>query len=460
MKPQEISLPQVRRDVARSIGLSAFVYGYPLVETYRTCCLQTRPGGQHRPQASAGTDARTDINTIHTSQRPSTHEDRDIVTPANDLLYATAWIHLADGPRLLNVPSTEQHPGRYFVLALYDAYTENFENIGPRNSKPEGETVVLVGPGQHVPPALRWHRVVHCPTNLVWMIGRVLVGDEGDWSAARSLISTIALNPVSGNEPGPRPAAVDAWAGDPVDAMAAAFENQQPAAQVAPNFFTNFCHALAEAPGRTEDQGLLAWFRQAGLVAHGDFSWDVLDEPTREGLIEGFAQGVVLVGAIGVLRRAKPWSMAIATGRYGNEYLGRARTAYIGLGALATDEAIYAAGHYDKNNQPLDGQHNYTLRFAADEMPPADAFWSVTLYDADRFLYGNALMRHSIGDRTPGLVYGTDGSLQIDICHAAPANTANWLPAPKGRFYLILRMYHPREGTHTWKIPALKPAQA
>ena len=100
-------------------------------ETYRTCAMQTAPQGERRAGASHGSDVRAPLNTLHHSPRPSTHEDRDVVTPANDLLYTMAWVHLAHGPMLLTVPASSRHPGRYFVLPLYDAYTENFENLGP-----------------------------------------------------------------------------------------------------------------------------------------------------------------------------------------------------------------------------------------------------------------------------------------------------------------------------------------
>lgn len=438
-----------RQALARSIGLTAFVYGYPLVESMRTCRLQT--GG------NAGTPARAGVDSLHHVTQPSTDRDRDIVTPANDLLYSTAWIYLGDGPRLLTVPATARHQNRYFVLALYDAYTENFENLGSRNCDADGETVVLVGPGGVVPPALQKHRVVHCPTDLVWLIGRILVGGTDDLAAARALQSEIALAPAPGTAHGRRPAAVEQWVGEPLDAMAEAHEQLRPPEQVAPRFFTALCQALADAPGRTEDQGLLAWLRQGGLTGGGHFAWDALDEPTRAGLTAGFADAVALVASAARSRRARPWVLASRAGRYGSDYLVRALTAYIGLGALATDEALYGAGHFDANAQPLNGQHRYTLRFAANEMPPAEAFWSVTLYDADRFLYRNDFGRHSIGDRTPGLQRDANGSMAITFAHTAPANTTNWLPTPAGPFYLILRLYHPREGVRSWKIPALQP---
>ena len=439
-----------RRDLARSVGLAGFVYGYPLIESVRTCRLQTgRASPAHRAP----------INAPHAITRPSTDQDRDIVTPANDLLYTTAWIHLGDGPCVLTVPPAAEHPGRYFVLALYDAYTENFENLGPRNCQAQGEQVLLLGPGQSAPAALAHLRQVACPTTLVWLISRILVGDEADLPAARALQAGIRLAPAEGTAPSRAPACVEAWEGEPVDAMAD-MQAGVPAEDVARRFFGNLCRALADAPGRPEDQGLVAWLGQAGLRPGAGFDWQTLDAPTREGLLQGLTEASRLVAEAARSRRRKPWVLAGRAGRYGHDYLTRALTAYIGLGALATTEALYAAGHFDAEGQLLDGSRRYTLRFEADALPPADAFWSVTLYDADRFLYPNAIGRHAIGDRTPGLVRDQDGSLRIVFSHAQPEEGANWLPTPAGRFYLILRLYHPRGDARQWRIPALQPMGA
>ncbi|MBX3620030.1 MAG: DUF1254 domain-containing protein [Rhizobacter sp.] len=442
-----------RQALARSIGLTAFIYGYPLVESLRTCRLQTTPG-----TSGHGAGA---IDALHHVRQPSTDRDRDVVTPANDLLYSIGWIFLGDGPRLLTIPSATKHANRYFVLALYDAYTENFANLGPRNSVPEGETVVLVREGDEVPAALRGKRVVTCPTSLVWHIGRVLVGDEPDWPAARALQADIRIEAAPGTPTGRRPKAVDQWQGEPVDAMAEVFEQGRPVEEVAARFFANLCAGLADAPGRSEDRGLVQWFRQAGLLAGTGFSLDALEPPVKAGLLEGFAEGVQLVGQAARSRRAKPWVLASRAGRYGDDYLVRALTAYIGLGALATDEALYGAGHFDVHGRQLNGAHRYVLRFPAGELPPALAFWSVTMYDADRFLYANDFHRHAIGDRTPGLRHDADGGLTLDVSHTPPpsGSTANWLPAPAGNFYLILRLYHPRDDVRAWKTPALVPVQ-
>lgn len=451
--PPASSTPHAgRHALARSIGLAAFVYGYPLIESVRTCRLQTLDAD--------GLSARAPIDVLHHIASPSTDRDRDIVTPANDLLYTTAWIHLADGPRLLTVPSARAHAGRYFVLALYDAYTENFENLGPRQCDPAGETVVLVGPEGAVPPELRDLRVVRCPTDLVWLIGRILAGDGDDLPAARALQADIRLDRAIPGVPSRQPLAVGGWEGEAQDVMAAVFEQGRPAADIAPRFFRHLCLALVEAPGRIEDRGMVAWLGQAGLQANPAFSWEGIDAVTRAGLVEGFAEGISLVAQAARSRRARPWVLASRAGRYGSDYLVRALTAYIGLGALATDEALYGAGHFDVDARPLDGCTRYTMRFDPRNMPPADAFWSVTLYDADRFLYANAIGRHSISDRTPGLRADADGGLSIDLSHEAPVDASNWLPTPAGPFYLILRLYHPRADVRGWKIPALQPEHA
>jgi len=450
-----VDTEQARRTLARSIGQTAFIYGYPLMEVWRTCQQQTRLGDAH---SESGSDIRgLHFNSLHHSPRPSTHEDRDVVTPANDLLYSLAWIHLADGPVLLTVPSSQKHGGRYFVLALYDAYTENFANLGARNCSPEGETVLLTGPGCVIPEPPAHYRNLACPTNLVWLIGRTVVGDENDRPAARALQTDIQLTPAPGTVADSRPQAIDHWAGEACDAMAVLTQQNQPLKTIAADFFTNLCHVLHETSSRTEDSGLLAWFGKAGLHPNPAMQWQQLAKPVQQGLMEGMMDGActMLATAAGV-QRPQPWRITAATGRYGSEYLGRALTAYLGLGALATDEAMYAAAHFDANCQPLTGQQCYTLQFAADNLPPAEAFWSVTLYNtADRLLYGNPIGRHAIGDRTPRLHYAADGSLTITISHRPPpSGTTNWLPAPKGHFYLILRMYWPR--TKNWQIPPLQ----
>jgi len=448
--PSTVAAVPPRQALARAVGLAAFVYGYPRLESMRTCAVQT--GAVPAPRRAA---ACAPIDQLLHWAGPTQAEDRDVVTPANDLMYSTAWIHLAAGPRWLSVPSAAEHPGRYFVLALYDVYTENFENLGPRNCAPGGERVLLVGPDDRT-PLPEGARVLRAPTNLVWLLARVLVVDADDLPAARRLQAQIGIAPLAGTPAAPLPLALQHWQGPALDPMAAVLEQGVAPEGPAGQFYGNLCHALADAPGRTEDKGLLAWSAAAGLQAGAGFDWAALDEATRAGLVQGFAEGVALVAEATRHRQARPWVLSWHNGRYGSRYVVRAIVAYIGLGPLHTGEALYASGHFDADGQLFDGRQAYTLRFEPDAMPPAEAFWSVTLYDADRYLYPNPLRRHAIGDRARGLQRDPDGGLKLRVQHDAPADPANRLPAPAGRFYRILRLYHPREDARGRRIQPLK----
>ncbi|MEZ5738500.1 MAG: DUF1214 domain-containing protein [Burkholderiaceae bacterium] len=372
------------------------------------------------------------------------------------MLYTTGWIHLGDGPRVLHVPSSARHGGRYFVLALYDAWTNNFANPGLRTSDPAGETVVLTGPGTARDVRLpTGARVIPCPTDLVWLIARVVVGTGDDIEPARALQSDIRLDCPPDTDTGRLPPGVADWVGAPQDTMAALQERPADAQAIAGAFFTNLCRALAGTEVPQPDQGMLSWFARGKLVPGTAFDWAWLDAPLRDGLTRGLSDAAALLEANSRSRAARPWVASFSLGKYGTQYITRALTAYKGLGGLVSDEAVYAMSDFDADRQPLDGQNSYLMHFEAGNLPPVDAFGSVTLDDADRFLYPNALARHAIGDRTPGLQTNPDGSLTLRIGHTPPDDTANWLPAPSGRFYLILRLYCPRPETRSWPIPPL-----
>ncbi len=394
-------------------ALPLVIYGYPLIETLRTCRVQTSV-------AAATGYGRAPVNVLSASTRQWTHEDRDIVTPANDLLYFCGWIDLTDGPVTLHVPPLHD-PERYYVVELLDAHTNNFENLGPRNVPAHGATVQLVGPGQQAGS----ERAVACPTSLVWLIGRVLVQGEQDLPAAHAFEQGFRLDaPAIGRQP----QSVRLWR-DTGDA--------------ALDFFHNLFQALREFPPSPEERGLLTLLRRLGIRLEDEVEIAALRPAVQAGLVSAYRQGMDLIEAHTRSQGRKSWGYSLKLGVYGDDWLMRATTAMKGLGALRADEAVYAMADFDADGQPLTGAGSYELRFPAGHLPPAQAFWSVSLYGEDRFFTANAIGRYAIGDRTPGLRYEADGSLAIAISHARPASIDNWLPAPAGPFYLILRLYHP-----------------
>ena len=394
-------------------ALPLVIYGYPLIETLRTCRVQTSV------EAATGY-GRAPVNVLSASTRQWTHEDRDIVTPANDLLYFCGWIDLSDGPVTLQVPPLSE-PDRYYVVELLDAHTNNFENLGPRNVPAEGAAVKLVGPGQQAGAG----RAVACPTSLVWLIGRVLVQGEQDLPAAHAFEQGFRLDaPAIGRQP----QCVRLW---------------RETGDAALDFFHNLFQALREFPPSPEERGLLTLLRRLGIRLEDEVDIAALRPAVQAGLVSAYRQGMDLIEAHTRSQGRKSWGYSLKLGVYGDDWLMRATTAMKGLGALRADEAVYAMADFDADGQPLTGAGTYELRFPAGHLPPAQAFWSVSLYGEDRFFTANAIGRYAIGDRTPGLRYEDDGSLAIAISHARPASIDNWLPAPAGPFYLILRLYHP-----------------
>ncbi|RJF95537.1 DUF1254 domain-containing protein [Noviherbaspirillum saxi] len=412
-----------------SAAIPLVIYGYPLTESIRTCRLQTSV-------AEVTGYGRAPINALSASQRQWTHEDRDIVTPANDLLYFCGWINLADGPVTLAIPARPD-PDRYFVVELLDAFTDNFINLGIRNVPATGGTYRLLGPEYST--GSDDANDVRCPTTLVWLLGRVLVNGQHDLDAARSFQSGFAITDHPGSR---RPACVDQWVGGDDAAI---------------DFFQNLFAALKEFPPAPHELGLPALLRRVGIRIEEGVDVAGLKPVVVQGLINAYRQGMKLVEANTRSQFKKSWGYSLKLGKWGDDYLLRATTAMKGLGALSADEAVYALGDYDGDGKLLDGAHRYELRFAPGMLPPAEAFWSVSLYGKDFYFIANPIGRYAIGNRTPGLRLENDGGLVITISHEAPADTANWLPAPSGPFYLILRLYHPSAGfiAGQYVIPAV-----
>ena len=163
-------------------------------------------------------------------------------------------------------------------------------------------------------------------------------------------------------------------------------------------------------------------------------------------------------------RVANGWSMNTDTmGVYGNYYLKRAIIAQQGLGANLPEDAIYPLNLADETGQPLDGKNSYTIHFDKGEIPPVNAFWSVTLYDDKGFQVANSLNRFAVSSWMP-FEYNADGSLDLYFQHESPGKDKewNWLPAPEGPYNLTMRLYAPKADALTgkWNPPPVTKASA
>ena len=250
---------------AAHVAVPAVVAGYPLLETVRTCHVQTAPG--------APAFGRAPFNTQAHSARPWTDRDRDIVTPANDLLYSNAWIDLRRGPVVLEVPAPT---GRYFVVELLDVYTNNFFNIGTRNVPASGARFALLGPDADG-DAPAGTTPVRCPSTLVWLLGRVLVDGEADLDGARAFQAGFRLE------------------GTPTEAPPPSVAQWQQGDDPALDFFANLARALHDFPPTASQRAAFALLGNAHVELRPDGGLGDLRPAALDGLRRAHATAMQLI---------------------------------------------------------------------------------------------------------------------------------------------------------------------
>jgi hypothetical protein len=412
---------KAREQFAFSLGVLAYIYGFPLVRME-----------QIRQQSLA--QAGVMVNEFRHRRRLSTPQDRTVVSPNNDTAYSSAWLDLSIEPMILHTPKSK---GRYCSYAFYDAFTNNFKVISKRNARDAEANYAITGPEWNgsLPPGVTR---IEAPTNSVWLLVRTLIADDSDWPGVQALQEQMKLTLLS------------AWGKQ----VAAAKTQTDPATKQAPAnrhplaFFEQMGALMQRNPPPASEAVLLNQFAAIGLSVKNGFNAQRLDEATKAGLLRAVPAAQQMIATMKgdqTLRRINGWLLATKGGAFGDDYLFRAIIAEKGIGQLIPEEAVYLVTDIDGDGQLLNGANKYVLRFSKGQLPPAHEFWSLTLYAADFFFIENPINRYALGDRTRGLKYDADGGLTIYLQHAAPAgNEANWLPAPPGDFNLNLRGYLPK----------------
>lgn len=401
---------------------AAFLYAYPYYEFMWL-----------RDQALNNEQSRTytRLNALRHQRHLATPADRWANGPINDTFYSTAWLDLSAGPVLLSLPDTAD---RYYVLVLIGADTNSFEYFGRRNTGTAARKVAVVGPDWQGPvPAA--DQVVRAPTRDVYINMRVLVRGPDDLARAHAVQDAFVITPAGGQAPeGPKLRPAD---GD-VERM-----------------FGVVNEAIARNPPPAAEAPLLERYRPLGLcgaacrwsdLAPGlQTRWRALVPPLVARL------KTALDASRADVKRVNGWIPFRLPRSFGSNHAVRAGSAANSGGIFGVEaaEATYFMGVADEHDEPLGQGRRYRLRLPAGGLP-ADAFWSITLYEfvgnGNHYLYANPLGRYAIGDRTPGLERNADGSLDIWIQPAAPEGrqASNWLPSPPAnRFVLNARLYQP-----------------
>jgi hypothetical protein len=437
----------------KTAGTDAYLFGYPLVTMEMTRRVQTNAvvaGEANGRRAPMGQFAR-----MRTFPTP---EDRAVTAPNADTLYEVAWMDLSRDPYVLSIPDMK---GRYFLLPLLDAWTNVFDALGSRTTGTAARTFAITGPEWRgsLPAGAR---EVRSPTNLVWIVGRVASdGTPGDLAEVHDLQDRTTLAPLSalGKPLAPPHSEVDAKVDmktpvrDQVDAMDAVA------------FFKVLAESMKKNRPAAEDAPILPRLASLGIVPGADFEPKRLSREALEVLrrVPRAAQEKIAAHAKSSGLLVDGWQFENKEmGRYGTDYLQRASVAAFGLGANLPQDAVYPRSYATGAGERYDGANRYVLRFEKGQLPPVRGFWSATMYDDHLFFAANRLNRYTRGDRD-ALVRGPDGSVSLYLQKESPGadKEANWLPAPDGKFILMLRMYWPNETAPTilngsWKPPPVK----
>jgi hypothetical protein len=228
------------------------------------------------------------------------------------------------------------------------------------------------------------------------------------------------------------------------------------------DYFAFAAELLKKYPPHITDWSTITRLKRIGIEPGKSFNMAALD-PAIQQALAGVPQAALKKMQTLLPRLARitnGWSMNTdSMGAYGDYYLKRAIVAMVGLGANQPADAIYPLLVADADGKPLNGDNNYVQHFSKDEIPPVEAFWSVTMYDAEGFQAANEINRFAIGDRD-ALTFNADGSLDLYYQHENPGadKVSNWLPAPKGPLGITMRLYAPKPEAldGTWNPPPVK----
>ncbi len=373
------------------------------------------------------------------------------VGPNIDTLNGRAWLDLAEGPQVIAVPDTAD---RYYTIQLQDMYMNSFAYIGRRTTGAAAGAFAITPPGWSgtVPEGVTQ---IEGPTSKVLAFVRTLVTSPDDLPNAQKINEAMAIGPLAS---WPEGQVVSSVADGALDAFQPASRSKgllphQEVAQMGAGYFARLDELLSLYPPSPMDTAQSRRFVPLGIGGPRDPA--VSDELLADAVEAGILRAVGSVQSWpenGWLRRRNVEGIP-------SDPLIRAADNVYGPGTQVAEESVFWNLRLGPDDKALNGANDYRMRIGPGELPPVDAFWSLTLYDGNYFLFGNPLDRYGVSDRTEGLKFEADGSLEIRVQASEPdSKTANWLPAPKGPFQLVFRTYQPRaailEGAY--KLPPLE----
>ena len=428
-------------------GLNTYVYGFPLVMmdlTREASTAVPTPGEFTAP-----------VNQFSVMTHYPDASFRAVARTGLDTLFAVAWADLDKEPLVLSVPDTA---GRYYVIALFDMWSNVFASIGKRTTGTAAAHFLIAGPGWKGRAPADVKETYRSPTRWVWVNGQMQANGPADYDAVNALQKQYRLTPVGAwgqdwNPPAEVPAPASA------DARTSPMERLKKMDAAA--YFGRLARLLKDNPPFPADGPVLEKLRAVGLEVGKEFDLAALEPHAAKGLQRAMGTLAILEKGVKKLTTENGWIvMPKKMGNYGTDYQTRAGIALVGLGAIQPKDVGYPTAFLDGENKPLDAANRYVLHFDAGKTPPTNVTWSVSMYDPDGFYVANALNRFNLAAWMP-LKKNADGSLDLYIQSEPPGSELepNWLPAPKsGPFNLTVRNYWPKDEVLAgdYKLPPVK----
>lgn len=430
----------------REIIKEAYIYGFPMVDNYRI--QYSYFVDQDNPEYKGS------WNEVHNMARVFTPQDKAIQTPNSDTPYSFLGADLRAEPLVISVPAIKD---RYYSLQFIDMYTHNFAYVGSRATGAEAGRYLLAGPRWQgdVPEGIK--SVIRSETDLAFVLYRTQLFGDDDLDKVKHIQTQYTVQPLSrfvGTTPPPVPTVAF------IKPLSVAEQ------KTSPEFFDILNFLLQFTPPHPSEMTLRTRLATVGIGAGKSFDVASLSPAERQAVEMGMAdawEAFTQYKAEVIDTGKKSSADGFGTRQFlGNDYLLRMSSAVLGIYGNSREEANYPAYFTDSEGKPLDAASNrYTLHFDAGQLPPVNSFWSLTMYELPAsLLTENSINRYLINSpMETSLVRGADGSITLYIQHESPGEEklANWLPAPKGPFFLVLREYWPKPEAldGTWKAPPL-----
>ena len=436
----------------KAIAEEGFIYGLPIVMNYAVMYEYSvdKNSGQYKAP----------FNQILNEARVFTYKDTAIITPNSDTPYSLCWLDLRAEPIVLSVPAVEKD--RYYSVMLCDGNTYNYGYIGSRATGSDAGDYLVVGPDWKGSTPAGIKKVFRSTTQFSLAAYRTQLINPADMPNVIKVQSGYKVRPLS------------AYLGQPAPAAAPAINFPKINAEmVKTGFFDYLDFALQFAPATPEEAAIRAKLARIGVGPGKKFDFKDLSLEHKAEVGLGMKEGETKIEKYlnAGMKNINGWKVGSLFGDaafYNGDWLKRAAAAKGGIYGNNAVEAMYPLTKTLANGEELDGsKHNYTLTFAAGEFPPVNAFWSVTMYDGKtQFLIKNPIDRYLINSpMLPGMKKNADGSVTLYIQKDSPGTDkeSNWLPAPDGPIYLVMRLYWPKAtppsilppGEGTWKPPGI-----